>query len=356
MRPPMGNPGNRKVRKMLPDFQNLLNTSEYDFLRDNVHLGKRIMLLGLSGSYGYGTNREGSDIDFRGAALQRPSDILGLTGFEQYVDTHTDTVIFGFNKLVSLLLDCNPNSCEIIGLPREKYMILSPLGEQLLENQSLFLSKRAIKAFGGYASAQLRRLQNAIARDALPQPDRERHILNSVQNSMDDLIRRNPHLRRGQIRLYIDQAVTQDLETEIFMDASYEHLPLRDYRSMLETLGNVIRDYDKIGHRNHKKDANHLNKHAMHLIRLLLTATDILEQHQVITCRQQDLPLLMRIRNGETMLENGTLSPEFYEILDQYEHRFQEAARKTTLPDEPDMARVSSFVERINRHAVMEDY
>ena len=341
---------------MQHNFQKMIGSPIYDFLRDNDHLGKRIMLLGLSGSYGYGTNREDSDVDFRGVALQQPSDILGLTEFEQYVDGQTDTVVYGFNKLVKLLLDCNPNSCEIIGLPREKYVILSPLGEELLENQALFLSKRAIKAFGGYASAQLRRLQNAIARDSLPQAEREKHILNSVQNAMDDFNRRNFRVSQGSTRLYIDKAVTPELDTEIFVDADYHHLPLRDYNGMLDTLRCVVRDYDKIGHRNHKKDENHLNKHAMHLIRLLMTVIDILDKHVVITCRQNDLPLLMKIRNGEYMLEDGTMSPEFYEILDFYERNFQEAASKSTLPDNPDMTKVGAFVEYINRHAVMEDY
>ena len=48
------------------DFRKLLDTKEYEFLSTNPRLGSRIMLLGVSGSYGYGTNREGSDIDFRG--------------------------------------------------------------------------------------------------------------------------------------------------------------------------------------------------------------------------------------------------------------------------------------------------
>ena len=211
----------------MPDFEQLLQSGDYSFLRENEHLGSRVMLLGLSGSYGYGTNREGSDVDFRGVAMQRPSDLLGLTEFEQYVDEKTDTVVYGFCKLVKLLLECNPNSCEILGLPREKYMVMTPLGEELLKNQELFLSKRAIKAFGGYASAQLRRLQNAIARDALPQADREKHILHSVQNAMDDFNRRNPRVGQGAIRLYIDRAVTPQMDTEIFVDASYQHLPLR---------------------------------------------------------------------------------------------------------------------------------
>ena len=332
-----------------PDFKALLQTKDYDFLRTNNRLQDRIMLLGLSGSYGYGTNREGSDVDFRGVTLQLPSDLLGLTAFEQYVDDNTDTVIYGFNKMIRLLLDCNPNCFEVLGLPIEKYMIVSPLGQELLDNRHLFLSKRAIKAFGGYASAQLRRLQNAIARDALSQSDRERHILNSVQNALDDFNRKNTNVAGGSMRLFIDKAVSEGLDTEIFVDACYDRLPLRDYNSLIETLRNVVRDYDKVGHRNHKKDDNHLNKHAMHLIRLLMMAIDILEKHEIITCRQDDLPLLMRIREGGFMLPDSTMSNEFFEMLDQYEQRFQEAAKNTTLPDNPDMDRIGAFVEHINR-------
>ncbi len=105
------------------DFRELLETTEYDFIRNDVHLGDRIMLLGLGGSYAYGTNNEGSDIDFRGVALQMPSDLIGLTEFEQYEDDKTDTVIYGFNKLIKLLLDCNPNTCEMLGLDEDQYLI-----------------------------------------------------------------------------------------------------------------------------------------------------------------------------------------------------------------------------------------
>ena len=332
-----------------PDFKALLQTKDYDFLRTDSRLQGRIMLLGLSGSYGYGTNREDSDVDFRGVTLQLPSDLLGLTAFEQYADENTDTVIYGFNKMIRLLLDCNPSSFEVLGLPVDKYMIVSPLGQELLDNRRLFLSKRAIRAFGGYASAQLRRLQNAIARDALTQSDRERHILNSVQRALDDFNRKNTNVAGGSMRLFIDKAVSEGLDTEIFVDARYDRLPLRDYNSLIETLRNVVRDYDKVGHRNHKKDDNHLNKHAMHLIRLLMMAIDILEKHEIITCRQDDLPLLMKIREGGFMLPDSTMSGEFFEMLDLYEHRFQEAAKNTTLPDNPDMNRIGALVEHINR-------
>lgn len=310
------------------------------------------MLLGVGGSYAYGTDHAGSDIDFRGVTLQLPSDLIGLTGFEQYEDDKTDTVIYGFNKLVRLLLECNPNTCEILGLDEEQYLIRSKLGQELIDNSGLFLSKRAIRSFGGYADAQLRRLQNAIARDTLPQSEREKHILKSVSSTLDDFNRRYSGNRAGSIRLYIDQSENPGLDTEIFVDADYTHFPLRDYTDLWGTMRTVVRDYDKIGKRNKKKDDNHLNKHAMHLIRLFMMAIDILEKREIITHRREDLPTLLAIRRGDYMLADGTFSPAFYEMLAEYERRLDEAAKRTVLPDQPDMAGVERFVERVNRYAV----
>ena len=75
------------------DFKRLLDTEEYGFLKEHPRLGKRIILLGVGGSYAYGTDNKNSDIDFRGITLNLPSDLLGLTQFEQFEDRDTDTVI-----------------------------------------------------------------------------------------------------------------------------------------------------------------------------------------------------------------------------------------------------------------------
>lgn len=337
------------------DFKKIMNSAEYDFLRINERLGNRIMLLGLGGSYAYGTSNDNSDIDFRGVTLQMPSDLLGMTEFDQYEDGNTDTVIYGFNKLVKLLLECNPNTCEMLGLDEDQYLIKSSLGQELIDNTNLFLSKRAIKSFGGYADAQLRRLQNAIARDTLPQSEREKHILKSVMHALDDVNRRY-YGKNGTIKLYIDKAENPELDTEIFVDANYKHFPLRDYDEIWGVMRSVVRDYDKIGKRNKKKDDNHLNKHAMHLIRLFMMAIDILEFGEIRTHRTNDLPILLAIRRGDYMTADGTFSPEFYELLEEYERRLDEASAKTTLPDNPDMEKVEKFVEKINRIAITEEF
>lgn len=334
------------------DWEKLIQTKKYDFLRANPRLGERIMLLGLGGSHAYGTSQEGSDIDLRGVTLQMPSDLIGMTRFEQYEDGGTDTVIYGFNKIIRLLLECNPNTCEILGLDEDQYLIRSKWGQELIDNRGLFLSKRAIKSFGGYADAQLRRLQNVLARDSMAQSEREGHILKSVRNALEDFNRRYRTFEKGSIRLYVDKAENPELDTEIFVDACYQHMPLRDYNGMTGAMRSVVHDYEKLGKRNRKKDDVHLNKHAMHLIRLFMMAVDILERGEIRTHRREDLDLLMQIRQGKFRQANGAFSPEFYEILDDYERKLEEAAAATRLPDNPDMEKVEAYVERVNRYVV----
>ena len=335
--------------------QQLLTQPQYSFLKTDPHLGKHIILLGLAGSYSYGTNNESSDIDVRGVTLNRKSDLIGMTSYDQYTDESTDTVIYTFNKIIRLLLECNPNTCELLGLNEEHYLYLSPIGRELLANRRLFLSKRAIQSFGGYADQQLRRLQNALARDRMASEERERHIYNSVKNAMYEFRERYRISDYGTLKIYIDEAENPKMDTEIFLDAQFSHYPLRDYRNIWGEMNNIVKEYDKIGKRNRKKDDNHLNKHAMHLIRLFMMAIDILEKEEIITYRKDDHELLMKIRRGEFQKEDGTYRTEFYEILADYEKRLHEAAENTSLPDEPDYERVQEFVMSVNERVVRDE-
>ena len=59
----------------IKEIKNKVNSSEYDFLRKEP-LKDNIILLGLGGSYAYGTNNENSDLDIRGIATHNAEDIL----------------------------------------------------------------------------------------------------------------------------------------------------------------------------------------------------------------------------------------------------------------------------------------
>ena len=336
----------------IEQIKQLVETPQYDFLRTDPHLGNRIMFLTLGGSHAYGTNVETSDVDIRGVAMNSASDIVGLSNFEQLVETTTDTTVYGFNKLIGLLLNCNPNTIEMLGCKPEHYIYMTDAGREMIDNRKLFLSKRAIHSFGGYANQQLNRLENALARDRVAQAQKEEHIRRSMQNSVMSFESRYTDFEAGSIKLYTDVSPRDDLDREIFADISLTHFPARQFNGMLNDLHNVIGTYEKLNHRNHKKDDAHLNKHAQHLVRLYLMCVDILEKEEVITYREDDHDLLMEIRGGYYQNPDGTYCPEFFEMIDDLKKRLDYAKEHTSLPAKPDMKRVEQFVMEVNKRAI----
>lgn len=330
----------------------LICSSEYDFLREDEHLKDRIVLLTLGGSYAYGTNIETSDVDIRGCALNAPSDILGMTNFEQVVNTATDTTVYSFNRLISLLVSCNPNTIEILGCKPEHYFVKTEIGKAMIDNRKMFLSQRAADSFGGYATQQLKRLENALARDRLSQGRQEEHMLHAMQSSMKSFRDRYGEFKNGAIRLYVADSKREELDSEIFADISLQRFPAREFSGILNELGNVLTSYGKLNRRNHKKDDAHLNKHAMHLIRLHLMCLDILEKEDIITYREKDIPFLLDIRGGAFMKEDGTYRQEFFDMVADYEKRLQYAKANTSLPPRPNMKRIQEFVMDVNRKSL----
>lgn len=336
----------------IEQIKEMVNGHAYDFLRTNPHLAGRIMFLTLGGSYAYGTNIETSDVDIRGCAMNRKSDLLGLSSFEQVVERQTDTTIYSFNKLIGLLLNCNPNTIEMLGCKPEHYFYISETGQSMIDNYKLFLSQRAANSFGGYATQQLRRLENALARDRMSQSENEEHIRKSMERALKTFGDRYTDFENGSVALFTDKSTRDDLDREVYCNIHLENYPAREFNIMMNTLSNVIGNYEKLNHRNHKKDDNHLNKHAMHLIRLYLMCLDILEKGEIRTYRYDDLEFLLSIRNGAFQNKDGTYQPEFFELVGEYEKKVEYAKENTSLPAHPDMKRVEEFVMDINRRSI----
>ncbi len=367
----------------------IMRNKDYAFLTENPLLGENIILLTLSGSHAYGTNIETSDIDCRGITYNPLDSLLGNKVFEQFKDRTTDTTIYGLNKMIKLLLECNPNTIEQLGSKPEHYIILNDDGKKLIENRKIFLSKRAVYTFGGYANAQLRRLQNALARDNYPQAEKENHILGSIRSAINSIVEtyhkingqfiqynfandngKMVHAFReynqkmqemedfkdfeyGSINLYLDKSDREDMDVEIYMDACIRHYPLRNYKNIWNGMNTIVKDYDKLGKRNTKKDDMHLNKHAMHLVRLYLMCVDILEKEEIITYREKEHDLLMSIRGGEYQKPDGRYRPEFFELIDDLEKKMQYAAENTSLPDLPDTEAAYEMLMEMNKNHIL---
>lgn len=333
----------------LEEVKSIVKTSkEYEFIWEQP-----VILVALGGSWAYGTNNENSDIDVRGIMHEPKESIIGLSNFEQMerhdTEKDVDCVLYGLKKMCHLLLSNNPNCIEILSPQERNIIYASDIGRTLIENRHLFLSKKSAFTFGAYAKAQLARLENAVCRDSLSQAKQEEHMLNSILGMFEHFRDRFEQFEEGSVKLYTDDAVNKDYDKEIFLDVNLKHYPLRDYKSMWSEMQNVVKDYSKLNGRNKKKDIPHLCKHMMHLVRIYNMGIDILEQEEIITYREKDLDLLMSIRHGDYMLDDGTISPKFYELIDKINARFEEAVSKTKLPAKPKFNEVEKLIISINK-------
>lgn len=332
-----------EFKKAHPDIVNKVLSKEYSFLSENEHLGDRIALLCLGGSYAYGLNNENSDLDIRGVALNTKEEILGTSNFEQFINSATDTTIYGMKKFIKLMSECNPNIIEMLYCRPEDYLYISPVGQMLLDNRELFLSQRAVKSFSGYALAQIKRIESATAKDRLPEYKKQEHIASGSQSAVDNLTIQHELDKYGEMKFSVDKETN-----ELLLDCSYSKLPVKEWIDLMNSTKQVLSEYNKTAGKNRKKDDMHLNKHMQHVVRLLKMGIEVLTEHRVYTYREKDRDFLLDIKNGKYMQEDGLFTQELWDYVYALDKELGELKDKTTLPKSCDYKKVEDLMIKIN--------
>ncbi|MED1125159.1 DNA polymerase beta superfamily protein [Bacillus atrophaeus] len=132
-------------------------------------LDERTIILSPTGSYAYGTNTETSDRDYKGVCIPPVEYYLGLESFNEYntsggknfknTKDDVDINIIHINKFVKDAMSGVPDNIEILFVRPEDYLKVTSLGQKLIDNRHLFLSKLIQKRFGGYAYSQIQKLK-----------------------------------------------------------------------------------------------------------------------------------------------------------------------------------------------------
>lgn len=125
------------------------------------------VLLGYRGSIAHGTYVPSSDKEFgiddkdiMGICIPELDAYLGFGKFEQKEVKYKewDSVIYEIRKYFRLLLKANPNVMSLLWLPRELYIKRTAIGNNIIDNRDLFVSKQAYHSFNGYAYGQFKRM------------------------------------------------------------------------------------------------------------------------------------------------------------------------------------------------------
>lgn len=239
--------------------------------------------------------------------------------------------------MVKLLISCNPNVIEILGLRDEDYLYLNDIGRLLLDNRELFISKRAAKTFGGYAKSQLNRLVNKSGRATLQLAQNEKRSIDKVLNGVA-----SRYSKYGSVSTYVR-------DDTVYFNVNMTDFPVTELSAFLNEINTVKNDYGR-SERNEKAiEHGKLAKHMMHLIRLYMTAISLMDGDLRTYRDGAEHDLLMSIRRGD-YLESDMKTPTkaFTELMTDYEAKFNEAVLKSKLPDEPDLNAINDLMIKIN--------
>lgn len=352
----------------------------------NFGLKERTILLTVAGSRAYGMHMPASDVDLKGICVPTAEYRKGfLHRFEQadkashmmiFYDCLTpleqgkadggelEGTVYGIRKFFQLAADANPNILDLLYCRDEEVRLITPIGAKLRENAQLFLSKKARWTFGGYAVAQLKRINSHrkwILSPPSHNPTRAEYDLPERELiPKEQLLAAEASIRKKidswevdfgimdeASKLYVQNQISQNLaELEITADEKFAaagrsigydenliHLLQREREYKVASMQwkqylhwKKTRNPERAAlERKHLFDA----KHGSHLVRLLRMCREILETGTVNVWRE-DAAELLSIRNGDWSYDR------LIEFAEKESAAMNELYKKSTLPNSPD--------------------
>lgn len=334
-----------------------------------------------AGSHAYGTNLPSSDEDFRGVFIPDENYYLGLLKVEQ-VETNQngkDVVVYELRKYLQLAADCNPNILELVFCDESDVLHCSEEGRILRENRENFLSKKARFTFSGYAMSQLKRIESHrrwLLHPPTHKPTRAEYSLPEKSTLSASELGAAVSLMRGKIDSWdldlepLSEAAKIELTTRL--SEVLAEMNLASQESKVQAAGRALGFDDNFlalvkaeqryetalkewnqfinwqENRNKargevEKKHGYDTKNALHLVRLMKMAREILEEGKVLV-KRPDAKELLEIRNGAWSYE------KLITWAKEQDQSLEETYKKSTLRHKPDMKYINSLcVELVKR-------
>lgn len=317
-----------------------------------------IILTGTVGSHSYGTATPTSDYDYMSCVIPAEEVYLGMkswgnsgtkdTGYDDPVKGFVEHKYFELKKFISMCAGMNPNVMPLLWLRDDCYDVVTPEGMMLLENRTLFNSKKAYHTFSGYAHGQLQKMGGVFNDNEEPNKLLKRGH-EQFQNWADCQIKLEREMRDG--RFVPDNGPGCQRCGVVFEEHkqclySEGHLnALIALRSHSKEECKRIKDGPITGRMGKKrKDLREQYgydvKFAFHTIRLMRMCIEFLthpEEGLKVYRRGIDADELYSIRTGSFSQER------IKEWADELFAKAKEAVVTSPLPDEPDSERINSL-------------
>ncbi len=282
---------------------------------------RNAILIVVSGSQSYGTATPTSDVDIRGVFIADEKYWLGISkcdeGFELKRGEGSNESD-GFKELrvfLNLSADGNPNIIEQMFVRPEHILHITPLGQKLLDNRQIFLSKRCRHSYAGYAHQQLKRIQGHYRwlKDPPSEPDPLKFAILRYKNKVTGKV-----IPESDYLAKMERMFESPEHWEPFNDTNNNNY--RQAKAKYDQYLKWLKNRSEMRHQL-EVDYGYDTKHASHLVRLLLQGKQILTEHSLDTyLRPAELQMVQDVRYGKWSYEDlVAFSGEFEQQFDEYE-------------------------------------
>lgn len=254
-------------------------------------------LLAITGSHLYGVAKPSSDTDYRGFVCEPLDFVLGFENFEQKEYSDCDKIVYGLKKFFKILQQGNTQAVEV--LFANKYEIKTEIGDMVIKNRDIFISKSYCRTVRGFALSEMRKAR----------------AVNLVMKYDDD--------------------DTEKIFSRLFGKYNLSRLEINEILNIIfeEREGDPRREEPstrKLGERRKEDVEKHgySVKNAYHAIRLLDQGIELMNNH-ILTFPRRNVEELKAIRNGDFSLED--IEKRFNELNIE----LKKAQETSTLPEKP---------------------
>lgn len=357
----------------------------------------------LTGSHAYGTNMEGSDLDYKGIYIQPTLDVL-VNYIPQISDEQNDTTFYEIGRFIELFAKGNPNVIEMMFTTPDCVVYKDPYLGKLFTKEVLeqFITTRLRHSFSGFAYSQIKKskglnkkvnwdAKKVVRKDPLdfcyvigksgPRESSKkiRDWFDSPDEYRDDIFDKvvaGHKLSQSNIALAkVNNAPT--LYSMFFVgtgggiirgDGQSNQLQLREIpKEIAETSFLGYMSYDQDAYSTHCKDYlsyqkwleernpqryDHIKEHGQgydgknlnHTIRLLNMALDIGNGKGIIVRRSpEEIEYLLKIRKGEVDLS------KIHDQADDIIKQIDEAFDNSDLPKKVSQKLINSLISEIRK-------
>jgi len=292
---------------------------DFNWYRGNLDWMKHsTIFLARSGSHAYGTNLETSDEDYRGVCIPPKRYFHGFKDqFEQVVVNEPyDVTIFDIRKFFKLTADANPNMLEMLFVDESDWFIATRAWRTIHDQRQRFVTKKAMHTFSGYAMSQLKRIKSHRAWLLNPptkHPERKDYDLPDAPTLekeqfgvIEARLKKTEDVLGGEGFTKdkvadVDPEMVAKVVTDLNLSPNLIEVIVNERRYNAAMRNWAQYQQWKEGRNATRSELEakfgYDTKHAMHLVRLMRMAIEILSTGQVIV-KRPDAQDLLAIRAG----------------------------------------------------------